>query len=415
MVIRTKILLIVLLVFAFSSFKPEKQCIDTVLNTKDSILFFINKGMENNEFPGAQVIIISENKLLMDSCFGYTTYENQHKVDDNTIYDLASLTKCFATTFMAMKLYEEGKFDVCKTLEDYIPEYDDLEVGNLPMLRFLTHSTGLTSSLSLQYQLLVAEGKDAQTKNWFKGILHDHKQKGYSTVFSKTKRESLYIYDKLKFTDYITCKSRGENYVELADTVFITPKFYEKVVDSALMVAKKYSTGRRMYSDINFYYLKEVLERNSGMEIDEYLNKEIYSELLLDNIMYEPLEHGVDIEDIAPTEYDALLRKRIVQGTVHDEFAAIMGGIEGNAGLFSNARDLVPLCREMLDTTDNFFKAETKKLFLSRPYIGEKNFRALGFQRTDSTRIYRQSSFGHSGFTGTYFQVEPKTKTILIF
>ena len=371
--------------------------------------------MNNNEYPGAQVIIIDDGKLLLDSCFGYTSYSNNHKVGYNTIYDLASITKCFATTFMAMKLYEEDKFDVNKTLEEYMPEYKDLEIGNLPMLRFFTHSTGLASSLSLQYKLLVADGEDSQKGNWFSGILHNKKQKGYSVTFGKSGNEVLYIYDALKYTEYIANKPKDRNYVELTDSIFIKPYFYKNVVDSALKVAKKYSTGRCMYSDINFHYLKEVLERVSGQKINEYVNAEIYAKLYLKHITYIPLDHGINKDSIAPTEYDALLRHKLLQGTVHDEFAAIMGGIEGNAGLFSNARDLVPLCREMLDTTDNFFKEETKKLFLSRPYLCEDNYRALGFQRTDSTRIYRQSSFGHSGFTGTYFQVEPTTNTILIF
>lgn len=409
-----KILLFFIILSIFYSFSNKSNYTKDSLNLKDSICYFIEQGIKSKEFPGVQVIAIQNNRIIIDSCFGYTTYEKTYKVNFNTLYDLASLTKCLGTTLMAMKLYDNGSFDDTNSIGYYIPKYDSMRIGGLPMTRFLTHSTGLISSLSLQYELLYAEGEGARRDNWFQGILDNKRTKNYKTFFGNSGGENLYIFKNVKYTDYVS-KYKKDNHRQIGNQLYVSPKFYENIVDSSLYTAKKYPTGRIMYSDINFYYLRKVLEKISNTPIDKYLQDSIYSKLYLNKIGYTPLKKQVHKEDIAPTEKDILLRNELIHGVVHDEFCAIMGGVEGNAGLFSNARDIVPLCRELMDSTDNFFSGKTKKHFLSQPYMSEKNFRALGFQRRDSTEFYKRTSFGHSGFTGTFFQIEPTTETILIF
>ncbi len=381
----------------------------------DSICYYVNKGISTKEFPGVQMIIVREGKVWLDTCMGKLSYEIDKKVDYNTIYDLASVSKCMGTTLMAMKLYDEGKFSDSCVLSDYIDQYKNTDLGSLPMTRFFTHSSGVVSSLSLQYKLIFADGCDAYTNNWFSGVLHNRKSKSYPTLFSKSRRENLYIYKGVKQNDYLSSKRRDKSEVKLCDSLYLSPDFYENVVDSLLDKSKLRENNRVVYSDVNFYYIRKALENAADTSMDSYLYKNIYSKMLLNNIGYTPLGRGFDMQNIAPTENDKLFRHRQIRGYVHDEFAAIMGGVEGNAGLFSNARDLLPICRELMDSTDGFFKAETKKHFLSQPYFDEKNLRALGFQRQDSTRFLRRTSFGHNGFTGTFFQIDPSQQLILIF
>ncbi len=388
----------------------------TVEQNLDSIAYFITKGMARKEFPGGQIIIVKDNRVILDSCFGFTSYDKHQAVTPNTLYDLASVTKPMATTLMAMELYERGDFDPKQTISHYLPKYDSTDIGDIPITRFLTHSSGLVSSLALQYNLIYADGKSAALNNWFKGVLHNRRGAGYSTLFSKSSRENLYVYNNIKYKkDYIDKAFSGRYSIKLSDSLYLSPSFYSKVLDSAVNSSKRYDTGRNVYSDINFYLLREVLEGISHTRIDSFLYKNVYHPLMLNRIGYEPLERGVDPLMIAPTEYDHLLRKKLLVGEVHDEFAAIMGGVEGNAGLFSNARDLLPLCRELMDSTNGFFSADTKKLFLSQPYLEEENFRAMGFARQDSTQFLRSTSFGHTGYAGTFFQIDPSKGLILIF
>ena len=164
----------------------------------DSVNFFVNRAIHEKEFPGGQVIIVKDGELLLDTVYGYTTYDKNTNVDYYTIYDLASFTKCMATTLMAMKLYEDGLLQDSMPLSYYVSKYDSTEMGGIPLVRLLTHSSGLVSSLSLQYQLVYADGERAKLNNWFKGVLHNRRVDGYRVMFSSSTRERLYVYDNIK-------------------------------------------------------------------------------------------------------------------------------------------------------------------------------------------------------------------------
>ena len=129
---------------------------------------------------------------------------------------------------------------------------------------------------------------------------------------------------------------------------------------------------------------------------------------------------------IVPTEYDPQFRKQLVQGWVHDEAAALMGGISGNAGLFSNAASIAPILELLLKNgTYNgrvYLKAETVKLFTSRVYPNGNNRRGLGFDKPSlaedhdryPSALVSNSSYGHTGFTGTLIWIDPEKDGFLI-
>lgn len=406
------IILVACLILSTASYDNSEKLANNKI--KDSIANIISKGIINNEFPGGQIIVVRKGILILDSCFGYTSYDKKKIVNNSTLYDLASLTKCMGTTLMAMNLYDNNKFDDSKPLAYYVYKYNSRDVGHIPMTRFFTHSTGLVSSLVLHYKLVEVNGNDAIINNWFKGILHNKQFGNYKRYYGKSGKDDLYIYDSLKYSKYASVKSTKTHNLKLAKNLYIKPEFYN-IVDSLIRKAKTRDIGDKMYSDINFFYIKKALESIAKMPINDYLSKKVYSKFGLTNICYHPLMNGFSRKNIAPTERDYIWRNEMIHGTVHDEFAAILGGIGGNAGLFSNAQDLLPLCIELMDKRDGVFSAKTKSHFLSQPYIEEENYWSLGFKKVKGNDYYNSTSFGHSGFTGVFFQIDQSTENILIF
>lgn len=375
----------------------------------------IVESIRDRQFPGAQVIVIRDNRLILDSCYGYTDYTFRTKTTRNTLYDLASLTKCMATTLGMMYLQEKGKIDVQQPLRTYLARYDTIGFGGLPLTRFLTHTTGFTSTLGLQYKLVSAQGEQADTNNWFKGILSTKSNENYPYYFGKSGKDKLYVHKDLKKSDFVSPVKDNRHNVKITASLYIDPEFYRQVVDSLIIASYRYKDFKTRYSDINFQLMRQVIEQVAGTRIDSFLTANIYRPMGLKNICYLPIEQGFAPEEIAPTEYDYILRNETVRGYVHDESAAIMGNVEGNAGLFGTAQSLLPICQELLNPGNGFFKAETKNLFLKQPYLKENNYRALGFQRQKDGYSLKSSSFGHSGFTGTFFQIDRTTGTIFIF
>lgn len=381
----------------------------------DRLEDIIKERIKEREFPGAQVIAIKNGEVILNKTYGHTDYSYAHKVTDTTMYDLASLTKCMATTISLMYLYDHSNVDLNAPIKKYLPKYDSVLFGSLPLTRFLTHTTGFISSLTPQYKLVYAKGEGSDSTNWFNGILSNKKNDYYPTLFGRSAGSRLYIYHNIQYSDYVSTSKDDRHSVQVSSSLFINPEFYNIIDSLILNTAYRYNDNKTRYSDINFHLLKNVVESISSQKIDIFLKKNIYSPLNLKYTSYLPLASGYCRESIAPTEYDYILRKEIVWGYCHDEFGAIMGNVEGNAGLFSTAKDLLVICKELMNPKDGFFKASTKQKFTSQPYIKEENYRALGFQRQNDHKYLSDTSFGHSGFTGTFFQIDTTTQTLLIF
>ncbi len=351
------------------------------LKNIDSIVY---TAIAAKAFPGCQIMAIKDGKVFFQKSYGYHTYKMKHPVEWDDVYDLASITKIMATVPSLMKLYEQGKLDVFKTIGYYLPELDTTNKANLKIIDILTHQARLKPWIPFYKRALNRDG------SWNRNFLSSH----YSKKFN----------------------------VKVSDNCYITSDFenevYKEIYDSPLLNRKRYR-----YSDLGFYLFKELIEKETGESLDTFVTENFYSILGMNNTCYKPLEHGIPKKKIPPTEYDYKFRKKLVQGYVHDYGAAVLGGVGGHAGLFANANDLAKISQMYLNNGTyagyRFFDAKTVKFFTKKPFGNSR--RALGFDSTDGHGEgpacgYASSvSFGHTGFTGGIVWIDPKYNFIYIF
>ena len=343
-------------------------------------------GIKIGAYPGCQIFAMKDGKVIYDKCFGHFTYDDEHEVKRDDVYDIASLTKVFATTFAIMKLYDDGKISLESKLSDFFPYLKNTDKADIRLIEIMTHQAGFTSWVPI-YKSLMNNGKP-DPDIFRKSIDEEH------TV---RVAKDLYISNDFKFDIFATVKAS-----EMGD--------------------KKYK-----YSDLGFYYLPKIVEMMTNIPFEKYLEENFYKPLNLNHIYYKPLKHN-DIENIAPTAYDTVFRMQQLHGDVHDQAAALMGGVAGHAGLFANARDLAVMMQLLLNdgyaNHRQFLSSYTVKKFTSAPFKDNMNRRGIGFDKPEvdpNVKYYtpaKQSSmrsFGHTGFTGTFAWADPDNRLIVIF
>jgi beta-glucosidase-like glycosyl hydrolase/CubicO group peptidase (beta-lactamase class C family) len=269
----------------------------------------VENSIEAKAFPGCQIVVAIEGKVIHQKSYGKLTYESEDSVTNEHIYDIASITKIASSTVSLMKLDSEGKFNVTSTLGTLVPEY----VSNTPYAALkandlLTHQAGLTPWIAFYKKTLKDGDLDPS-------VYRKQKETGFETQVAKG------IYIK---TDYWR-------------TILKT------ITEAPLSGVKKYE-----YSDLSYYFFNKFIEKTSGMGQEDFVQQKIYAPLGLQRMTYLPLKK-FPVGMIAPTENDKEFRKQVIQGYVHDPGAAMMGGVAGHAGLFSNATDLAALMQLLLN------------------------------------------------------------------
>lgn len=364
--------------------KINENKLNLIKNKIDTI---VEKSIQEKAFPGCQLLIAQRDNILYKKNYGSFTYDDKRFVNDSTIYDLASLTKIMATTLAIMKLYEEGKINLNAKLSNYLPETKNSNKSNVPIYKLLTHTAGLQAWMAFY----------KETLNNDKSFREDLWQNNYSPEYALNVAKNKYLR-----TDY-------------ADSVLI------KIINSPLRKDTSY-----LYSDMGFYLLAEIIHRISGKTIDVYLYDNFYKPMQLKNTCFNPLEK-IDKERIAPTEYDTLFRHQLLCGYVHDQGAALLGGISGHAGLFSNIDDLYAIASMWLNNgiykNHRYLQKSTIDFFTSYYFPkGHSCRRALGFDKpsrgnapSPCCKAASSQSFGHSGFTGTFIWIDPHYDLIYIF
>jgi CubicO group peptidase (beta-lactamase class C family) len=318
----------------------------------------------------------------------YGTTDGNHKVEAGTIYDLASITKVAATSLCLMVGDDKGWFDLNETLSTKLVEYDTLDLGNRTYREILSHQAGLYP--------------------WI-------------PFYLETLSDSL---------DLLSDKPLCEDNVCINPELFICSQF----VDTMYKRISSYEVreaGEYRYSDLGYYLIHKILNNayDCDFAIDSLSNKWFYEPLGLFSMGFNPLERGrIRISDIAPTEIDTIFRKRTVQGYVHDYGAALLGGVCCHAGLFSDAHDLTRLGQMLLNGGSalgyDFYnkKEHTIEQWTSRAFPEGENRRGIGFDKPalsldegPTSNLASESSFGHSGFTGTLLWVDPKYDLVYVF
>ena len=340
-------------------------------------------GISDGAYPGCQILVAVDNKIIYRKSFGNQTYEKDaRKVENDDVYDIASITKIAASTLLAMHLQSQDKFNLNKKLKDYIPELiNKTEYGEIGLREMMAHQAGLTPWIPFYKRTL------------------------------KNGELNPVIYNKLK----------SENFkLQVAENIFIKPSYVDSMYAQIFRTplgAKKY-----VYSDLCYYFTQKILEKQINCKQDEYLRKNIYEPMGLRFARYLPLNYFPKTK-IIPTENDLIFRKQLIHGHVHDPGAAMLGGVAGHAGLFCNATDLASIMNLFLlmgkYAEMTFFDEKTVNEYTKAQFSG--NRRGAGFDRPNLIGggtcdiLASQESFGHSGFTGTLAWADPKDNVIFIF
>lgn len=334
--------------------------------------------------PGCQVLVAKEGKIIYSKSFGTQTYEDRQAVEPTDLYDIASITKVASTTLAAMKLYEEEELQLDGKIMDYLNCGEASPIRNLTLDQLLTHRSGLQSNMPVAPFIMHKDTTETLCNEYF---------------------------CRQKYLTYI---------VPVADSFYMDFRWQDTMWQK-IYEMKPYRYKKYRYSDVNFNLLQKIVETQSKISIDEFVKHHFYYPLNLERITYNPLETFNETE-IVPTALDQSWRKQLLRGYVHDESAALLGGVAGNAGLFANAEDLAVLFQMLLNGGTyggkTFFKPETVRRFTSRQ---SGSHRGLGFDlqtRSGSANCSDKASvgtFGHTGFTGTCVWVDPKTELIYIF
>lgn len=350
----------------------------------DSLVYM---GIDTMAFPGAQVVVIKNGKVIINKAYGTKTYDSYEPLRTDDIFDLASLTKVLGTTMMAMKLTDDEIINPDKKLSHY---YDKLKKSNkkdASIREIMAHEARLQSFIPFH------QGMETDTTKPTSKYFARH----YSIDFPHRVADGLYA---------------RESFPEA---------LIDSIVDSKLLVKKGYK-----YSDLGFILLAKAFEELTQTSFSHYLNENFYKKLGLTTMGFHPRDR-FSINRIAPTENDNIFRHQIVQGDVHDQTAALLGGVAGHAGLFSNALDVGILMQMVLNNGTyggvKYFDSTVVAEFTKPQFPGRDNRRGAGFDKpplkpgdpSPTSDYVSSSSFGHSGFTGTYFWVDPAEDLVYVF
>ena len=346
----------------------------------------VQEAINARAIPGCQVLVAKDKKVVFYKAYGYQLYSDTIPVEKTDLYDLASITKISTGLPSLMKLYDEGKFDLEASLDDYLPEYKNSNKKDIAFRDLLTHQGRLTAWIPFWKETLRNNG----SFRWF------------TFKEDSSKRFPIKVADNL----YL-----NRNYDK---------KIYKAIRKSPLLPEKKY-----VYSDLSFYLYPKVIEAITGQDFITYINENFYEPLGATSLTYNPYQQ-YPMSAIVPTESDFLFRRVTIHGRVHDEGASMLQGISGHAGLFGNANDLAKLMQMYLDKGvygGQRYISDTTLEEFTRYQFPEISRRGIGFDKPNveyvengnAAKDASASSFGHTGFTGTFAWADPAHNLVYIF
>lgn len=345
----------------------------------------VEAGIEAQAFPGCRVMAIKDGHIILDKSYGHLTYEEKQEVNQNTVYDLASITKIVASTASLMYLVDQGKISIEDELHQHLDLPDTSDHYHLKIKDMLSHHAQLKSWIPFYLETVD------------KGKLNPEIYRTYkSELFNQQVAKGIYM---------------NKNYVD---------SMYQRILDSGLREKEGYK-----YSDLGYYYHKQIIEKYAQSTLQEFVDSIFYKPMGLKSMGYRPLEK-LGIENIAPTEYDMSFRRQLVRGYVHDPGAAMTGGVGGHAGVFSNAFDLAAMMQMFMNGGEykgkRYITQKTLNLFNTAHFKDDDNRRGVGFDKPDPKAGVGPTcdqaslrSFGHSGFTGTLAWADPENGLVYVF
>ncbi|MDA6069156.1 serine hydrolase [Flavobacterium sp. AC] len=394
-------IVLVILILSGISFSSLKKSFDTKQNEVfiDSMM---NNALKKGFFPGAQIIVGSKDSVFIVKNYGYHDYSKKDLVKTDDVYDLASMSKVLGATLVAMRLVGEDKISLEDKLGDVVLTYKNTPIADLTLFELLTHTTGLKSGITFYKSLLSTPDGSP--------LLSNQQSADYPDLFDNMYVNKNIVYD----TKYLSFEPK-DNYVRIYKNMWLNPEFYKSVYDQ-IAVANTNKRGQYLYSDLNLILVQQMMEAKTGLKLDQ-MARGIYNELGISKIGYNPLQWTSE-QNVIPTEIDYLFRKDTIRGYVHDEAAAILGGVSGNAGLFANAQSIAVICQMLLNNGkyngNQIIKAKVVATFTKSPLVKKGIYRGLGFDKRKPDEFFKKDDFGHTGFTGTFFFINPENNRFLI-
>jgi beta-N-acetylhexosaminidase len=353
-----------------------------ILKRIDSIAL---KSIADRIFPGCQVLVAKDGNVIYEKAFGSHTYESgSRKTTVNDLFDIASITKVTSTVPLVMKMQEQGKLDIHKKLGDYFTYPDGSNKKHIVIKEMLCHQAGLPAWIPFYKNTLDSSG--AASATW---------------------------YAKTQDAEYA---------VPILDSLFLKHSFQDsirKAIYTAPLGTKSYK-----YSDLGYYLLQPIIEKAYQDSLQHIAARYVYAPLGMNKTLYNPKRNGIPLSEIVPTETEGNFRKTLLHGVVHDQGAALFGGVAGHAGVFSNANDLAKYFQMLLNEGSyggyRYYQPKTIQYFTSKQY--PNNRRAIGFDKPTpagqdgpACAAVSAESFGHTGFTGTIAWADPAYNLIYIF
>ncbi|GAB3750090.1 glycoside hydrolase family 3 N-terminal domain-containing protein [Spirosoma pomorum] len=353
----------------------------------------VQGAVKSKVVPGCEVLVARKGKIVYSKNFGALTYSpGAPKVTDETLYDLASLTKVLATLQSVMVLHDRKAIDLTQKASAYLPELRGTNKQNITLQDLLWHQSGMVSFYPTTWDRTRTPGG------------------GLKAQFYNPTPDSLYT-------------------IQVAPNLWGVPALRDSVwkwVVQSPMSRKLDETGKAayVYSDLNFLMLQKIVERVSRQPLDRFVTENVYKPLGLHQLGFTPLQR-LKNPVCAPTEQDTYYRNQLLVGTVHDQMAAVQGGLSGHAGLFGNAREIATLLQ--MNLQKGTYGVQRILNPLTVPYftqtLSNRSHRALGWDKPNpesSTSVYlapqaSARSFGHTGFTGNVVWVDPDQELIFVF
>lgn len=358
--------------------------VDLNVEELEKIDLLIRESILERATPGCQVLIARRGKVIFERSYGYHTYKRSTPVHDDDIYDLASITKVAVTLPLLMRLVENDQVDLDQRLGYYLPELKGTNKDSLIIREILAHQAGLQPWIPFYLETI----EDGQRKPEYYSKKRNFQ---YPNVVAENLYSSRYMHDTIM----------------------------KRIYNSELLSTRKYK-----YSDLGYYLLQELIESIEGEQMENLIDEWLYSHLGTYTMTYHPWQKYPPAR-ITPTENDLAFRGQMLDGYVHDQGAALLGGVAGHAGLFSDANDLAKLMQMYLNGGEyggrRYLDSITVKEFTRCQYCDEDNRRGIGFDKPQLDGVgptcgcVSPLSYGHTGFTGTIAWADPTEEIIYIF
>lgn len=336
--------------------------------------YHINRGIRYRAMPGAQLLVMKDGQVVYEKAYGHHVYRKQ-AVSPADLYDLASITKAAATTLAIMKLYETGAIALDAEVRDYLPALKNKTIGRYKIERLLAHQTGLQAEIPLD------------------GLIGKQ-----------------YVADEIR--DDFTLPIGPDRWLDTKVPLKVKKNLSGKIDRTRRQVYR--------YSDLNYFILQQIVEAIAGEPMETLLEREFYAPMHLGQLTFRPSEKFPQ-QRLVPTSYDRWMRGGLLRGYVHDEGAALMGGVAGHAGLFANAHDLGKLFQLFINegayAGKQLLEPATVALFTTKNRF---NYRALGFDRLVGGWRHlakagaSENTFGHLGFSGTSVWADPENDLVFV-